>query len=183
MHLSLNYWAVNGTFNHLPLHHFAIAAPHHLQHNPLWQGPLCWPRYCCEDAVWHLESFQWIGFEFSDSTNLLKYRYRPDFSRWHRGQSRFHTMGSFGPKLSCRTLTRWTTLDQLASIVDPWLCYHRKSELHNFSPGRLQHGFFIRIGCQWSHSSALLAKVRVCSSKIYFWFSADIYFTLHKKKQ
>ena len=62
---ALNYWAGNGTIYHLPLHHIDIAAPHHLHHTLRWQTPLCWPCYCCEDAVWHLESFRWVGLEFS----------------------------------------------------------------------------------------------------------------------
>ena len=62
IHSALNYWA---TIYHLPLHHFAIAAPHHLHHTLRWQRPLCWPRYWCEDAVWQLKSFRWVGFEFS----------------------------------------------------------------------------------------------------------------------
>ena len=57
-------------------------------------------------------------------------------------------MGSFGPKLSCR-LQNIDEMDDTRSTskhcgnVDPWLCYHRRSELYNFSPGRLQHGFFL----------------------------------------
>ena len=65
MHSALNYSAANWTINHLNLNHIATAAPHHLHHTLCWQRPLCWPHYCFEDAVWQLESFRWVGIEFS----------------------------------------------------------------------------------------------------------------------
>ena len=85
--------------------------------------PVCRQRYSCEGAVWQLESFRWVGFEF--------FKQEREFLSW--------------------TASKWISFQGWMPI---------KSLLSKIS---------------------ILTKVRVCSSKKYLWFAADVYRTWHQK--
>ena len=106
-----------------------LAAPHHLHHTLRWQRPLCWPRYWCEDAVWQLKSFRWVGFEFSRQGGIsLLDAFNIDFLSGLDANKVTPQQNKFFPKVRV-----CSTKNYLWFAVDVYWTLHQKNNITIFS--------------------------------------------------